>query len=202
MSENASKQETESVRADFRQIPFVVVSGLPASGKTTLARRLAPALALPLFDKDDILEGLFEGLGVGDVDWRQRLSRASDEILQRLAQHSNGAVLTSFWRKPEISNPSGTPTDWLADASQPIVEVYCLCDPEVAAARFVNRLRHPGHLDSVKRPEDVLSHFRILAATGPLGLGKLLQVDTTRAIDLNTVVSDIRRLLRGTSPPH
>jgi hypothetical protein len=39
---------------------FVVVSGLPASGKTTLARRLADGLGLPLLDKDDILDRLFE----------------------------------------------------------------------------------------------------------------------------------------------
>lgn len=197
MSENASKEDSQSGLADPRQLPFVVVSGLPGSGKTTLARRLAAALALPLFDKDDILEALFESLGVGDADWRQRLSRASDEILQRLAQHSNGAVLTSFWRNSEISNQSGTSTDWLAGASQSIVEVYCLCDPEVAAARFINRQRHQGHLDSAKRPEDVLSHFRNLAASGPLGLGRLLQVDTTNDIDLNRVVSEIKRLLRN-----
>jgi shikimate kinase len=42
------------------QKPLVVVSGLPGSGKTTLGRRLAQALNLPLIDKDDILDRLFE----------------------------------------------------------------------------------------------------------------------------------------------
>ena len=181
---------------ELGQIPFVVVSGLPGSGKTTLARRLAPALGLSLLDKDDILEGLFEAFGIGDADWRQRLSRASDDIFERLARSSNGAVLTSFWRNPKISGESGTPTDWLASVSQRIVEVYCVCDPEVAAARYVNRVRHPGHLDSAKRSEDVLCNFRILANAGALGLGRLLEVDTTNEIDLNRVVSEIKALLR------
>ena len=46
---------------------FVVVSGLPASGKTTLAKSLALALGLRLLDKDDILESLFgPRSGVGE----------------------------------------------------------------------------------------------------------------------------------------
>ena len=174
----------------------MVVSGLPGSGKTTLARKLAPALSLPLLDKDDILEGLFETLGIGDADWRRRLSRASDEILQRLARNSSGAVLTSFWRNPEMSPLSGTPTDWIVSASRRIVEVYCVCDPQVAAMRFVNRRRHPGHLDSAKRVEDVLSGFRTLSATGPLGVGKVLRVDTVKEVDLNLVASEVKALLR------
>ena len=182
----------------LENIPLVIVSGLPASGKTTLARKLAPALGLSLLDKDDILEGLLETLGIGDAAWRGRLSRASDEIFQRLAKSSSGAVLTSFWRHPAMSNDSGTPTEWIASISQRLVEVHCLCDPEDAASRFSNRVRHPGHLDSLKQPEALLSSFRTLAAMGALGLGKLLQVDTAKKIDLDLIVSEVNSLLRGT----
>jgi MoxR-like ATPase len=79
---------------------IIVVSGMPGSGKTTVARELAPALNLPLFDKDDILEGLFESRGIGDAVWREKLSRDSDEELIRLVRDSNGAVVSSFWRRP------------------------------------------------------------------------------------------------------
>src|SRR4029453_4876249 len=80
--------------------PFVVISGLPGSGKTTLARRLAPNLGLPLIDKDDILDGLFESKGSGSAAGRRAGSRRSDAILQREATPSNGAVLSSFWHLP------------------------------------------------------------------------------------------------------
>jgi hypothetical protein len=179
----------------LKDIPLVMVSGLPASGKTTLARKLAPALGPPLLDKDDILEGLFEALGIGDADWRGRLSRASDEIFQRLAKSSSGAVLTSFWHNSEMSPHSGTPTDWIASISQRLVEIHCLCDPEVAATRFIKRVRHPGHLDGAKRREDILSRFRTLAAMGPLGIGKLLRVDTSKEIDLDLIVGEVKTLL-------
>jgi shikimate kinase len=157
---------------------------LPGSGKTTLSRQLAPALALSLLDKDDILEGLFETLGIGDADWRQRLSRASDEILERMA-----------WRNPAISTDSGTPTDWITATSSCVVEVYCLCDPETAAARFLDRVRHPGHLESAKPYEEVLASLRALSAFGPLGIGEVLQVDTCNEANLETVVGKVKALL-------
>src|SRR5512134_3128001 len=102
---------------------FVVVSGLPGSGKTTLGRQLAGELGLPLLDKDDILDRLFEANGTGDSAWRRRLSRESDVILEREAAASNGAVLTSLWRVPGMAADSGTPTHWLRDLSNLVVNV-------------------------------------------------------------------------------
>src|SRR5262245_21187082 len=93
---------------------FVVISGLPGSGKSTLAHRLAPALGLPVIDKDDILERLFESKGTGDHVWRRALSRESDRILHSDAEASNGAVVVSFWHQPGMSADSGTPTRWLS----------------------------------------------------------------------------------------
>ena len=109
------------------QRPFVVVSGLPGSGKTTLGRRLAHALRLPLIDKDEILDRLFETKGVGDSVWRRALSRDSDATLQRDAGSSNGAVLVSFWRQPGMPAASDTPTDWIAALSAHLINIHCGC---------------------------------------------------------------------------
>ena len=38
---------------------YIIVTGLPASGKSTIGRAVAAALNLPLLDKHEILEGLF-----------------------------------------------------------------------------------------------------------------------------------------------
>ncbi|MBW8878808.1 MAG: AAA family ATPase [Acidobacteria bacterium] len=170
---------------------FVVMSGLPGSGKTTLGCRLAAALGLPLLDKDEILEALFDGLGVGDAEWRNRLSRSADVVLQRLADQTSGAVLTSFWRHPQVSGESGTPTGWLSSLSGKVIEAHCVCSPEIAAERFSARKRHDGHLDRTKSRDELVAAFVQLAAHGPLGLGSLVNVDTGLEIDFDGVVRQL-----------
>jgi hypothetical protein len=151
-------------------------------------------LGLPLLDKDDILESLLESLGVSTPEERSRLSRASDRLLQSLALSSQGAVLSSFWRRESLSTTSGTPTDWLRDASDAaVVEVLCECPPRAAADRYAARRRHPGHFDDRKTPTELVQQFERLASAGPLGIGPLLRVDTTTKVDVEALAHAVRR---------
>jgi AAA domain-containing protein len=176
--------------------PFVVISGLPGSGKTTLGRRLAPVLDLPLIDKDDILDRLFESKGVGDAAWRRTLSRESDAILQTEATRSAGAVLASFWRLRGMPEDSGTPTDWLDGPALQIVNVHCACELEVAVRRFLQRRRHPGHLDGELSSADVVARLQTLTQLPRLDIGHRVDVDTSGEANLTEVVRAIRRALR------
>jgi Shikimate kinase len=175
--------------------PFVVISGLPGSGKTTLGRRLAPILNLPLIDKDDILNRLFASQGVGNAAWRRTLSRESDVILQQEASSSGGAILVSFWRLPGMPADSGSPTDWLDAPSHHVVNVHCSCELEVAASRFLQRRRHPGHLDGESSSADVLSSLRQLTQLPSLDIGPRIDVDTSQEPNLPDVVRAIHDAL-------
>ena len=160
---------------------LIIVLGLPASGKTTLGRALAGAHDLPFLDKDDILEALFESLGTGDDAWRERLSRASDSVLESIVRRlDGGAVLTSFWRHPLSKVARGTPVDWIGKLPATVVEVHCECPAQIAVTRFQDRVRHAGHNDGRRTAEQLLAQFEDLAALGPLGLGRLVQVDTSK----------------------
>ena len=106
---------------------FIVFSGVPGSGKTTLARQLAPRLSLPVLDKDDFLDELFNERGIGDAAWRAALSREADARLVRTAWELPGACLVSWWRNYKVSENTGTPVEWLTALRAPLVEVHCRC---------------------------------------------------------------------------
>src|SRR4051812_34837132 len=106
---------------------FVVISGLPGSGKTTFARRLAPALNLPLIDKDDILDRLFGPTGIGDAVWRRVLRSESHVLLRDEALRSGGAIVPSLRQVQGLREDLGPPTAWLRAPQHLLVEVHSAC---------------------------------------------------------------------------
>jgi hypothetical protein len=179
---------------------FVIVSGIPASGKSIVARELAPALGLPVLDKDSILERLFESRGVGDSAFRRTLSRESDLILQNEAIASDGAVLVSHWHLPGMPPDSGTPTGWLPGLSDYNVNVHCDCATEIAAERFLRRKRHPGHLDFEKPYAEILDSIRSIARLGCLDIAPRVTVDTSQTPDWDALLREVRSAFRRCIP--
>ena len=171
----------------------MVISGLPASGKTTLACQLASELHLPVIDKDSILEDLFASRGVGDAAWRRMLSRESDLLLAARARASEAAILVSFWHHPTMAADVGTPTAWLSELAGRVVNVHCVCPTEIAAQRFLRRQRHPGHLDTQRDYQDVLQSLLPLAELRPIEIESRIEIDTSQPVDLAGLVSEVDR---------
>jgi len=75
-------------------------------------------------------------------------------------------------------------------AEQP-VEVYCQCDPELAARRYSDRARtcHPIHVQA-SVPPDVRAEY-----DQPVGIGKLVTVDTAIPVDVLEVAAAVRARL-------
>jgi len=170
---------------------FIVFSGLPGTGKSTVARQLAPRLGLPLLDKDDFLDTLFAERGVGDAEWRTSLSREADERFATAAKQLGQACFVSWWRHRDSSTQSGTPTEWLSTLPAPIVEVHCRCGVPTAVERFLTRQRHPGHLDSSRTRSSLLTEFTALHDR-PLGIGPVIDLETETEVDSDSLLHSIR----------
>lgn len=163
---------------------FVVVTGPPASGKSTLARALAAHLALPLISKDVIKEALMDVLGIpDDLEQSHRLGRAAVFAMMATARVNAGAVLDSVWLPYTIP--------MIRQLDGPVVEVRCEVSKDIAAARYDARVadRHAGHLGR-QRPPTELWNEDLLA---PLGVGPVVRVDTASPPQVDDVATRIRR---------
>jgi len=162
--------------------PLVIVSGAPASGKTTLARRLAAALSLPLLTKDDIKEALFDALGTPDLEQSRQLGRAAYRVLYliaaRLLESGVGALLESNF---ERGGSEAHLRPLAAEANAALV--LCCTTNEEIARRYTERAasgkRHPGHMGAAVLPR-LLANLDARVYDGlDLDIPTLI-VDTTR----------------------
>jgi len=171
---------------------FVIISGIPGCGKTTVGRDLANHLGIPYLGKDRILESLFDGIESPDEETRRRLSRVADQEFESKSLNCPMAVLDSFWRHPSVDTSSGTASNWLLDPGIHSVEVFCSCPPELAATRFLERTRHGGHVDSRWNHASLVAQSRELMGRLPLGVGTLIEVDTTDSVDAKLLAAEIQ----------
>jgi predicted kinase len=162
---------------------YVLVSGLPGSGKTTIATPLAEALGLPLLARDSIKESLWDALGGGDLAWSRRLGAASAETFWRLAEEMRAGVLDNFFHRAF--------THRLEALGSPMLEIHCSCPAELALERYQSRRRHPCHFD-LSYGIDMFQQWSRTDA-GPLALGgPLLELDTTQPVDTGAVATWVR----------
>jgi predicted kinase len=168
----------------------ILVNGLPASGKTTLARALAHRLRLPLFSKDVIKEAHAEVFGARPPDGRpqrdwNRLfgAAASGTMWDLLADSACGAVLESTWPARETWEfvKAGLES---AQVERPL-QIWCEVPLVLARERYAQRhpSRHPVH---GAQPDDVEWEQRWALAT-PLPIPDTLHTDTTRPVDVDVI---------------
>jgi predicted kinase len=132
---------------------LLLITGLPASGKSTLAKRLSQRYGLPLLAKDCIKEPLLDVLGAQTPAQSRKLSDASFAVMfalaRELVQGSTGFILEGNFRPGEHEAPLQS---LLSAGSVSLAQVLCRIDEAQRLHRLASRgsdsARHPGHRDA------------------------------------------------------
>lgn len=170
----------------FPNMPkLIVVGGVPAAGKSTLAKYLASRTGIDRISMDDLKESLFNVAGARDREWSKSIGRLAWPVFQGMVEmhlsRGDNVIAEAIFLWPGD-------TEWIHQTATQynarIYQIWMTADPVVVRERFIDRAnsdeRHPGHCDAL---EHVIAEFdeRLFhRAFDPLSLnGKTITVDTT-----------------------
>lgn len=191
---------------------LIVIAGMPASGKTTFAKRLSVELQIPMVSKDEIKEILFDSVGFHSRAEKVALGVGSMDIMyyftESLMRTSKLIILENNFEnisKPKLQN--------LIDKYH-YSPITVLFDGDIKTIynRFIERdnspARHRGHVVNTEYPESTnrndiapqikfedfqrtfeergIRHFNIS--------GDVIKVDTTdfHKVDYGDVINQIK----------
>jgi tRNA(Arg) A34 adenosine deaminase TadA/predicted kinase len=174
----------------------LIVTGPPASGKSTIGRQVAAELGMPFLSKDLFKETLFDSLGWHDRAWSQRLGGASMALLFRSAESvleagRSIALESNFYAAWDTPRFLALGKRYACQ----FVQVVCTAPGATLVERYERRARsderHPGHTDATAldewRPRLLTQRWDALELDGPVFI-----VDTTDwRVDLEGLVRRI-----------
>ena len=182
---------------------LVLISGHPASGKSTLAAHLAGRLQLPVLAKDDIQEALFDA-GLEATDGSSEIAnRVLVRVAARMLADGHDCIIDS----------NLDPLRWhdevaamLARSRARLLQIRCHAEGALLVRRFTARAgrRHPGHRD--QRQLQRLRQRLLGPALAPLDLpGRVIEHDSgagdANALDrIAGIVADALRAGAGAPP--
>ncbi len=135
----------------------ILVAGIPASGKSTVAKYLSNSMKLPMISKDNIKELLFDELGFQSREEKNKLGRASMKIMYHVAEQMMQTNTAFILENNFEYSSKGELMKILEKYNYTAITVRLTGDYEKIYERFARRdrspERHRGHVVNDRYPE-------------------------------------------------
>ena len=137
---------------------LIIIAGMPATGKSTVAAAVSKAFGYPVIEKDYLKEGLFDVLGFENYAQKRALDHAANEELLRtvraLLKSGTSAIIDN-----NFDTASGEKLCEVINEYDPkCVTVFLSGDPQTLYERYAERdnkhLRHLGAGGGALRVQD------------------------------------------------
>jgi predicted kinase len=196
-------------------VNIIIIAGMPASGKTTIANKISKAFGYPILEKDAIKEELFDVIGFNNYAEKRRHDVAATAVLLRcteaLLKGGISLICVNNFR-PEVQPRLQSILD---STGCTCVTVFFSGDADIFYQRYVERdkmnARHPGHIiqdhyDSHERNDasyemtrnEFAEKFEKLGMAEFRIKGPRIEIDATHPekIDIDKLILDIEKALK------
>lgn len=135
---------------------LIILAGMPATGKSTMAAALSREFGYPILEKDAIKEALFDTLGFTDYPGKRALDHAANaallQVLRSLLEAGTSVIVDN-----NFDTDSAQKLCALLEAYGPnCVAVFLTGEPQVLYRRYAQRdnagKRHLGHVLQLRYP--------------------------------------------------
>ena len=164
----------------------VLVNGIPASGKSTIAVELAKRTGWLQLSLDGIKNPFLQHLNNVDREFNRILGQASYQAIWSIVASApqGSTLIIDAWFGFQ---PKEVLLAYLAQAGVTgVAEIWCEVSGDVAVSRYKARLAHrlPGHPGAEYLPE-----LKVLAErVGPMNIGPVYHADQNVPLDIEKLI--------------
>lgn len=125
---------------------LIIVCGLPASGKTVLAKELSKKLGIVCFHKDSFKEGLYDIMKLSTMEDSVRVGAMTIQLMYKVIDEQLANGQSIIMEAPfNYDKDYSLFREWRESYGTNIYTVICSIDHNERKKRFTSRERHQSH---------------------------------------------------------